>query len=259
MAHAHRRRRRAQHVLRRRATATRRRSTSCARARRRAASTVVVGDASHVRRSAPRCSARSMQYPATDGAVRDYRALAATAHAAGALVIVATDLLALTLLTPPGEWGADIAVGNSQRFGVPLATAVRTRRSSRPRTSTSATCRAGSSASRATPRQAGAAHGAADARAAHPPREGDEQRLHRAGAARGDGGHVRRVARPRGAHADRDARAPVAPRRSRRAAQARATPCTHDVFFDTLRVELGARQAQRDRCARRERSEINLR
>ena len=61
-----------------------------------------------------------IQYPATDGAIRDYRALCEAAHAAGALVTVATDLLALTLLTPPGEWGADIAVGNSQRFGVPL-------------------------------------------------------------------------------------------------------------------------------------------
>ena len=61
-----------------------------------------------------------VQYPATDGAIRDLRGLCDTAHAAGALVTVATDLLALTLLTPPGEWGADIAVGNSQRFGVPL-------------------------------------------------------------------------------------------------------------------------------------------
>src|SRR5437773_3552651 len=61
-----------------------------------------------------------LQYPATDGAIRDYGPLCQAAHAAGALVTVATDLLALTLLTPPGEWGADIAVGNSQRFGVPL-------------------------------------------------------------------------------------------------------------------------------------------
>ena len=61
-----------------------------------------------------------IQYPATDGAIRDYRPLCQAAHATGALVTVATDLLALTLLTPPGEWGADIAVGNSQRFGVPL-------------------------------------------------------------------------------------------------------------------------------------------
>src|SRR5213594_3518817 len=61
-----------------------------------------------------------IQYPATDGAIRDYRPLCEAAHAAGALVTVATDLLALTLLTAPGEWGGDIAVGNSQRFGVPL-------------------------------------------------------------------------------------------------------------------------------------------
>jgi glycine dehydrogenase len=61
-----------------------------------------------------------LQYPATDGAVRDWREVCARAHASGALVTAATDLLALTLLVPPGEWGADIAVGNSQRFGVPL-------------------------------------------------------------------------------------------------------------------------------------------
>jgi glycine dehydrogenase len=61
-----------------------------------------------------------LQYPATDGGVHDYRALCEQAHAAKSLVVVATDLLALTLLTPPGEWGADVAVGNSQRFGVPL-------------------------------------------------------------------------------------------------------------------------------------------
>jgi glycine dehydrogenase len=61
-----------------------------------------------------------LQYPATDGAVVDYRDVADKAHAAGALVTVAADLLSLTLLVPPGEWGADIVVGNSQRFGVPL-------------------------------------------------------------------------------------------------------------------------------------------
>jgi glycine dehydrogenase len=61
-----------------------------------------------------------VQYPATDGAVRDYRSLCERAHAAGALVCVAADLLSLALLVPPGEFGADAAVGNSQRFGVPL-------------------------------------------------------------------------------------------------------------------------------------------
>ena len=61
-----------------------------------------------------------VQYPDTWGAIADLRGLADKVHAAGALVVAATDLLALTLLTPPGEWGADVAVGNSQRFGVPL-------------------------------------------------------------------------------------------------------------------------------------------
>src|SRR5437899_2697929 len=61
-----------------------------------------------------------VQYPTTDGEIEDYRAFCDRAHGAGALVTAATDLLALTLLVPPGEWGADIAVGNSQRFGVPM-------------------------------------------------------------------------------------------------------------------------------------------
>ncbi|WP_338763492.1 aminomethyl-transferring glycine dehydrogenase [Massilia sp. METH4] len=61
-----------------------------------------------------------LQYPGVDGAVRDYRADVEKVKATGAMVVVAADLLALTLLTPPGEWGADVVVGNSQRFGVPL-------------------------------------------------------------------------------------------------------------------------------------------
>lgn len=61
-----------------------------------------------------------LQYPATDGDVLDYAPFAQKAHEAGALVVVAADLLALTLLRPPGEFGADVVVGNSQRFGVPL-------------------------------------------------------------------------------------------------------------------------------------------
>ncbi|KAH7380132.1 glycine dehydrogenase [Pyrenochaeta sp. MPI-SDFR-AT-0127] len=60
------------------------------------------------------------QYPDTEGAVSDFRGLADKVHKTGALFSVATDLLALTLLTPPGEFGADIAFGNAQRFGVPL-------------------------------------------------------------------------------------------------------------------------------------------
>ena len=61
-----------------------------------------------------------LQYPDTFGGIHDYKALADAAHARGALVAVATDLLALTLIAAPGEWGADIVVGNSQRFGVPF-------------------------------------------------------------------------------------------------------------------------------------------
>ncbi len=61
-----------------------------------------------------------LQYPDTFGHVGDYRALADAVHARGGLVAVATDLLALTLIAAPGEWGADIVVGNSQRFGVPF-------------------------------------------------------------------------------------------------------------------------------------------
>ena len=61
-----------------------------------------------------------LQYPDTEGTIHDYRSLVAAAHDAGALVAVATDLLALTLLAPPGDWGADIAIGSAQRFGVPM-------------------------------------------------------------------------------------------------------------------------------------------
>ncbi|KAI9444857.1 glycine dehydrogenase [Lactarius indigo] len=60
-----------------------------------------------------------LNYPDLDGQVKDFRGLTESVHAAKALVAVATDLLALTLLKPPGEWGADIAFGNSARFGVP--------------------------------------------------------------------------------------------------------------------------------------------
>src|SRR3984893_8118073 len=61
-----------------------------------------------------------VQYPATDGAIYDYADFVKAAHDAGALVVVAADVLALTLLKPPGEFGADVAVGSTQRFGVPL-------------------------------------------------------------------------------------------------------------------------------------------
>lgn len=61
-----------------------------------------------------------VQYPGSSGEIVDHRETARVFSDAGAVVIAATDLLALTLLTPPGEWGADIAVGSAQRFGIPL-------------------------------------------------------------------------------------------------------------------------------------------
>src|SRR5213595_3383715 len=61
-----------------------------------------------------------VQYPTTDGAIYDYADFVRQAHEAGALIVVAADILALTLLKPPGEFGADVAIGNTQRFGVPL-------------------------------------------------------------------------------------------------------------------------------------------
>jgi glycine dehydrogenase len=66
------------------------------------------------------CFGVLLQYPGVNGDVRDYRNACEKLHATGAMVVVAADLLALTVLTPPGEWGADVVVGNSQRFGVPL-------------------------------------------------------------------------------------------------------------------------------------------
>jgi len=61
-----------------------------------------------------------VQYPGVDGEIRDHRGLAEALHAKGALLVAAADLLALTLLVPPGEWGADVVVGSAQRFGVPM-------------------------------------------------------------------------------------------------------------------------------------------
>ncbi|MCS0587688.1 aminomethyl-transferring glycine dehydrogenase [Massilia norwichensis] len=66
------------------------------------------------------CFGVLLQYPGVNGDVRDYRNACEKLHAMGAMVVVAADLLALTVLSPPGEWGADVVVGNSQRFGVPL-------------------------------------------------------------------------------------------------------------------------------------------
>src|SRR5438132_3504609 len=80
---------------------------------------IKIGDYSRFKFNIPVFGAL-IQYPATDGAIDDYSEFVRQAHDAGALVVVAADILALTLIKPPGEFGADVAVGNTQRFGVPL-------------------------------------------------------------------------------------------------------------------------------------------
>ncbi|MEW6430485.1 MAG: aminomethyl-transferring glycine dehydrogenase [Myxococcota bacterium] len=81
---------------------------------------VIVGDHASFDFAGQKCFGALVQYPAADGAVEDYRGFIEKAHQAGALVVMAADLLSLALLTPPGELGADVAVGSAQRFGVPM-------------------------------------------------------------------------------------------------------------------------------------------
>ena len=81
---------------------------------------VRVGDAAAFEFGADKVFGALVQYPATDGELPDFRGVCQRAHAAGALVAMATDLLALTVLASPGEIGADVAIGSAQRFGVPL-------------------------------------------------------------------------------------------------------------------------------------------
>ncbi|HEY0020942.1 MAG TPA: aminomethyl-transferring glycine dehydrogenase [Longimicrobium sp.] len=80
---------------------------------------VVVGDLEHFDWTQPVFGAL-LQYPATDGEVSDYRPFTQRAREEGVVVVAAADLLSLVLLTPPGEWGADMAVGTTQRMGVPM-------------------------------------------------------------------------------------------------------------------------------------------
>ena len=81
---------------------------------------LVVGDVKEAHLELGKFFGVLVQYPGTDGRVADHTAVAAKAKAHGAAVVCATDLLALTMLKPPGEWGADIAIGSAQRFGVPM-------------------------------------------------------------------------------------------------------------------------------------------
>ena len=196
---------------------------------------IAVGDEAE---GLPECFGVLLQYPHSTGSVADYRKLADAAHAQGAVVAVATDLLALAVLAAPGEWGADIAVGSAQRFGVPfgfggphagfMACKDAYKRNMAGRL-VGVSGRAG---------QPGHAPGAANARAAHPPRKGHFQHLHRAGAAGRDGRHavwhgpagIRRIAN----------------RVNRYTAILRAelvklgVKVANDSFFDTLLLETGA-------------------
>ena len=81
---------------------------------------IIVGDPASIEFNERDFAGILVQYPATDGRIRDYTNLAEQVHAAGGMLVVAADPLALTLLQPPGEWGADIAIGSTQRFGVPM-------------------------------------------------------------------------------------------------------------------------------------------
>ena len=80
----------------------------------------VVSEISNLKSQMSDCFGVLVQYPTTDGRIVDYSDVVELAHANGALAVFATDLLALTLLKPPGEFGADIAVGSAQRFGVAM-------------------------------------------------------------------------------------------------------------------------------------------
>ena len=133
-----------------------------------------------------------LQYPGASGEVRDLGPVIEAAHAAKATVAVAADMLALTMLKPPGELGADIAVGSTQRFGVPMMFRRPARRlHGRPRGPQAAAARPPGRRLGGRRRPPGAAARAAGARAAHPPGEGHQQHLHRPGPAGGGRLHVR--------------------------------------------------------------------
>ena len=204
-----------------------------------------------------------VQYPTTDGASSTTRALAERAHAAGALVVVAADLLALTLLRAAGR----VRRRHRRRLHASAsacrwASAGRTPRSSPRATSTSARCRAASSASpRTRDGQPALPPGAADPRAAHPPREGHQQHLHGAGAAGRHGQHVRGLPRARRAARDRaSASTRLAARLAAGLRAARPRRGRRAPFFDTLRVAPGRTGEAARVLARGARSaRINLR
>ena len=201
-----------------------------------------------------------VQTPDEAGRVHDLRAFIARAKQAGVLVAVGTDLLSLALLTPPGEMGADVVYGNSQRFGVPLgyggphaaffATLEKHVRQAPGRIIGVSIDAHGNT---------GLPHVAADARAAHPPREGDLEHLHRAGAARE---HRRRSTPvyhgPKGLTAIASRCTPTRSSSSTSSGSSGSSQL-NDVYFDTPRFEVpGGAQAVGQILKSALKSKINL-
>ncbi len=144
--------------------------------------------------------------PGTSGRLIDVEPVIAALHDAGALAAVTTDLLACTLITPPGELGADVVVGLGSAIRCPHGFRRTPRRLHRhPREDGPFVARSSRRRVDRQRRQAGVPLGAADQGAAHPPREGDLEHLHRAGAAGQRGRRLRLLARPRRPHPDRPA------------------------------------------------------
>ncbi len=207
---------------------------------------LVVGDVDAV---AGDCFGALFSVPTSTGAVADWSGAIEQVHAGGGVAVVATDLLACVLGVPPGQVGADIAVGSAQRFGVPMGFGG-------PH---AAFIAAHETAARALPGRIvgvstdtvgrpGPAARPADTGAAHPPREGDIQHLHGPGPARQHRRALRGLARTRGPHAHRRASPPADLGRRRRAAGRRPRPAPRFV----VRHDHGGRDRRRRRARRRE-------
>ena len=199
------------------------------------------------------------QYPSTSGRIDDLRADVEKAHAKQAAFIVAADLLALTLLVPPGELGADIVV----RHHPALRHADGRRRPARglpglPRRVQALAARPAGGRQRRRARQPGLPPGAADARAAHPPREGHVQHLHGAGAAGRGRQHVRGLPRAAGPQAHRAARRQLHGHPGQGPGAAGATRRGRRGAFDTLTLHTGE-DTERDRQRRARSQHANLR